>query len=46
MNRTGDTCKQGMVSLFSYLPKGEKLPAKAKAKWMSKKRINFCLLAL
>jgi len=32
MCRIGDACKQGMISLFSYLPEGEKLLTKNKTK--------------
>ena len=44
MCRIGDACKQGMVSLFGYLPKGENLLTKTKTKRTSKKCINFAFL--
>jgi len=46
MCRIGDACKQGMISLFSYLPEGEKLLTKTKTKRMSNKRLNFAFCSL
>ena len=34
MCRIGDACKQGMVSLFGYLPKGENLPGIYRSRYL------------